>query len=201
MMRRGGWWHSANVLVSSLSLVSREGAALDVATIHDSHADFVWSTLQRLGVRSADLEDALQEVFIVVHRRLATFDGSSRLSTWLFGICLRVASALRRKAYRRRERTGMDLEGAAGASTAEGPDAGVLERQARARLEQVLDALEPGRRAVFVMFEVEGIGCAEIAAQLGLALGTVYSRLGAARSDFAKIALRLQRREGAENNR
>lgn len=196
-MASKAWVHSAPVLVSAPSLASAEAQQFDVVQIHDSHADFVWCSLQRLGVRAADLEDVMQEVFIVVHRRLATFDASSRLSTWLFGICLRVASAYRRKAYRRRERAFEDLEQAAGASSAEGPDAAVLERQARARLERVLDELEPARRAVFVMFEVEGMGCADIATQLGLPLGTVYSRLGAARNDFSRIATRLQRREGA----
>lgn len=173
------------------------GAAkpLDVAQIHELHADFVWSSLQRLGIHVADLEDALQDVFVVVHRRLATFDGSSRLSTWLFGICLRVASQYRRKAHRRRERGVVDLERMPSEGEGNAPEAAMLAREAERRLEQVLDALEPGRRAVFVMFEVESIGCAEIAEQLGLPLGTVYSRLGAARADFAKAALKLRRQD------
>lgn len=173
------------------------GAAkpLDVAQIHELHADFVWSSLQRLGIHVADLEDALQDVFVVVHRRLGTFDGSSRLSTWLFGICLRVASQYRRKAHRRRERGVVDLERMPSEGEGNAPEAAMLAREAERRLEQVLDVLEPGRRAVFVMFEVESIGCAEIAEQLGLPLGTVYSRLGAARADFAKAALKLRRQD------
>jgi RNA polymerase sigma-70 factor (ECF subfamily) len=170
---------------------------LDVESIHESHADFVWCSLQRLGVRPADLEDALQEVFVVVYRKLASFDGSSRLSTWLFGISMRVASAHRRKAYRRRERTVVDMEATAGASSADSPEEALVEQQSRARLASVLDELEPARRAIFVMFEIESIGCPEIAEQLGLPLGTVYSRLGAARADFSKAALRLRRREEA----
>jgi len=170
---------------------------LDVESIHESHADFVWCSLQRLGVRSSDLEDALQEVFVVVHRKLASFDGSSRLSTWLFGISMRVASAHRRKAYRRRERSVVDWEVAAGASPGDSPEEALADREARARLVSVLDELEPARRAIFVMFEIENIGCPEIAEQLGLPIGTVYSRLGAARADFSKAAVRLRRREEA----
>jgi RNA polymerase sigma-70 factor (ECF subfamily) len=182
-------------VVPATSRVEGVPDALDVGSIHESHADYVWCSLQRLGVRPADLEDALQEVFMVVHRKLESFDSSSRLSTWLFGISMRVASAYRRKAYRRRERTVVDMEATAGASPADGPEQALVEEQARARLASVLDQLEPARRAIFVMFEIESIGCAEIAEQLGLPIGTVYSRLGAARVDFSKAALRLRRRE------
>ena len=77
--------------------------ALDLLAVHAAQADFLWRSLQRLGVRSADLEDVFQEVFIVVHKRLHTFDGSSALTTWLFGVCLRVAAAHRRRAWFRRE--------------------------------------------------------------------------------------------------
>jgi RNA polymerase sigma-70 factor, ECF subfamily len=195
-MGRGGPVHSGRV-VPATSHVAGVPDVLDVESIHESHADYVWCSLQRLGVRPADLEDALQEVFVVVYRKLASFDGSSRLSTWLFGISMRVASAYRRKAYRRRERTVVDLETTAGASSAESPEEALVEQQARARLASVLDELEPARRAIFVMFELESIGCAEIAEQLGLPIGTVYSRLGAARADFSKAALRLRRREEA----
>lgn len=192
MMERSGAVHSKGVLVH------RESGArdpLDVTDIHDSHADFVWSSLQRLGIQAADLEDALQDVFVVVHRRLGTFDGSSRLSTWLFGICLRVASQYRRKAHRHREHRVVDLDGIAGEGNIAAPDATLLAREAAQRLERVLDALKPERRVVFVMFEIESIGCAEIAEQLGLPLGTVYSRLSAARADFSKAALKLRRHD------
>jgi RNA polymerase sigma-70 factor, ECF subfamily len=192
--------HSSEV-VPAASRVEDVPDVLDVESIHESHADFVWCSLQRLGVRPADLEDALQEVFVVVFRKLASFDGSSRLSTWLFGISMRVASAYRRKAYRRRERTVLDLEAVAGASSVDDPEEALVEQQARARLARVLDELEPARRAIFVMFEIESIGCHAIAEQLGLPLGTVYSRLGAARVDFSKAALRLRRREEAGRRR
>lgn len=195
-MGRTGPVHSRGV-VPAASHLDGVPDVLDVESIHESHADFVWCSLQRLGVRSADLEDALQEVFVVVHRKLASFDGSSRLSTWLFGISMRVASAYRRKAHRRRERSVVDWEGAAGVSPGDSPEDALAEQEARARLASVLDELEPARRAIFVMFEIESLGCPEIAEQLGLPIGTVYSRLGAARADFSKAALRLRRREEA----
>ena len=130
--------HSMEV-VSVTSRVEDVPDVLDVESIHESHADFVWCSLQRLGVRPPDLEDALQEVFVVVHRKLPSFDRSSRLSTWLFGISMRVASGYRRKAYRFREHAVGDLEALAGPSSVDDPEEALGEQQARARLAHVLE--------------------------------------------------------------
>jgi RNA polymerase sigma-70 factor (ECF subfamily) len=169
--------------------------ALDVTAVHERHVDFVWKTLQRLGVRPADLEDALQDVFVVVHRRLDSFNGSSLITTWLFGICLRVAVAHRRRAHVRRERTSAELEVSLEADTEAGPEALAMARERRRQLELVLDSLEPQRRAVFVMFELEDVSAPAIARTLGVPLGTVYSRLAAARADFKKAFERLRKRD------
>ena len=61
------------------------------------HARFVWLSLQRLGIHPSDLDDIAQDVFMIVHRRLDTFDRRARISTWLFGICMRVAANYRRR--------------------------------------------------------------------------------------------------------
>jgi RNA polymerase sigma-70 factor, ECF subfamily len=164
---------------------------LDLLSIHAEHADFVWVTLQRLGVRDADIEDLLQEVFVVVHRRLHTFDGSSRMTTWLFGISVRVAAAYRRRAHRRREDIGDPPEAVDDAAT---PEEVVAERQARARLQAILDAMDLEKRALFVMFEIDEVPCSEIAELLGLPIGTVYSRLHAARADFEAALRRFEAR-------
>jgi RNA polymerase sigma-70 factor (ECF subfamily) len=175
--------------------------ALDVAQIHDEHADFVWRSLQRLGVREMDLEDALQEVFIVVHRKLATYDGNARLSTWLFGICLRVAAGQRRKAHLRRERASTDWEDAPDDRPHANPEASAMRREAEQRLERALDALGLERRAVFVMFEIEGMPAPAIAELLGVPVGTVYSRLSTARAEFSRAAERLARADARKEGR
>src|ERR1044071_5007055 len=72
-------------------------AELGVRGIYEEHARFVWLTLQRMGVGRADLEGVAPDVIMVVHRRLDTFDGTSRMTTWLFGICKRVAANYRRR--------------------------------------------------------------------------------------------------------
>ncbi len=165
----------------------------ELADVHAAHADFVYRTLQRLGVRPMDLEDALQDVFLVVHRKLDGFDPSLQLKSWLFGIAVRVAIAHRRKAHLRRERADAELERHPERATQSGPETAAMERQGRERLARILDKLTPEKRAVFVMFELEGKTTVEIADELGLALGTVYSRLSAARAEFQRAVERLQR--------
>jgi RNA polymerase sigma-70 factor (ECF subfamily) len=164
-----------------------------VLAIHDAHADFVWCSLQRLGVRAADLDDVCQEVFLVVHKRLHTFDGSSKLTTWLFGICVRVAAAHRRRAWIRREEPRAVLPDEDEVPPSDRPDALYAAREARATLERVLDAMDLEKRAVFVMFEIDELPSETIASILGVPVGTVWSRLSAARKQFEDKLARLQR--------
>jgi RNA polymerase sigma-70 factor (ECF subfamily) len=186
-------------VVTGAEPVTRVGAAPDltIREVHERHADFVWRSLQRLGVRSMDLEDQLQEVFLVAHRRLDSFDGSSELRTWLFGICLRVAAAHRRRAHVRREVATPDGDTADPVSSSD-PERAALEGERRAELERLLSGLELEKRAVFVMFEIEGLTAPEIANVMGTPIGTVYSRLAAARSELAKAAARLRARNGGK---
>jgi RNA polymerase sigma-70 factor (ECF subfamily) len=172
-----------------------EASRPSLPSIHEAHADFVWRSLQRLGVPESDLEDALQEVFVVVHRRLASFRGDSTVTTWLFGIALRVAARFRRRGYLRREEPIDDVAKHPAAGEGTEPEAMALAREAREELGRVLDELDPEKRVVFVMFELERRECPLIAEELGIPVGTVYSRLHAARAKFRAAALRLRKRE------
>lgn len=175
--------------------VREAGAPLDVMAVHEAHADFVWRSLQRLGVRPSDVEDVFQEVFVVVHKRLHTFDGASALTTWLFGVCLRVAAAHRRRAWFRREVPTDDVAETHEAEDERADD--LLETQdRRAMLAKVLDGMDLDKRAVLVMFELDELPSEEIAAILGVPVGTVWSRLSAARKQFQKILAREQARGG-----
>jgi RNA polymerase sigma-70 factor (ECF subfamily) len=176
---------------------AREASPLDLDEIHARHADFVWRSLQRLGVRPADLEDALQEVFIVVHRRLASFEHSARVTTWLFGICLRVAVAHNRRAHVRRERTAAAPDWLENELSPDvpSPEHAALEREGQAELEALLDQLDPVKRATVVMFELEGMTAPEIAIVTDVPISTVYSRLATARETLKRAAERARRRE------
>lgn len=159
------------------------------ATVYAAHADFVWASLSRLGVAYDDLSDQMQEVFLVVHRRLDSFDGSSRMTTWLFGICLHVTQAWRRH-RRRHPETVMEVTPEP-ENFAPSPEDQAVEGQGRRTLELILARLDPEKRAVFVMFELEGLGCVAIAEMLGVPVGTVYSRLHAARAAFQQELTRV----------
>lgn len=166
--------------------------ALDVDQVYAEHADFVWRSLCRLGAGSADSEDLLQEVFIVVQRQRASFEGRSKLQTWLFGICLRVVKRHRRRAWFRRERP---AEAGPEPIDPRTPEQEVEQRQARQQLTRVLAELAPDRRAAFVMFEVEGLSTRAISELMGVPLGTIHSRLHLARRDFERALVRIERRD------
>ncbi len=153
-------------------------AQADVVAIYGQTADFVWRTLQRLGVPAQDLEDLMQEVYVVVHRQIAGFRQESKLTTWLFSICLRVASRHRKRAYFRREQQVASVPESVDTHT---PEQAADTRERTRRLERILSTLTLEQRAVFVMFEIEGFSCQEIAELSGVPTGTVYSRLHTAR--------------------
>lgn len=168
--------------------------ALDLSAIYGERVEFVWLTLQRLGVRHADLDDVAHDVFVIAHRKLRFYDGTSRVTTWLFGICLRVAANYRRRAHVRLEHPMGGAETYERVADSTGPEEVLGLREARKRLHVVLDRIDLAKRAVFVMFEVEGLSCAEIAEELGIPVGTVYSRLHAARRAFADKLKAMERR-------
>jgi RNA polymerase sigma-70 factor (ECF subfamily) len=150
--------------------------------LYEQHFDFMWRSLRRLGVPDAQLDDAVQDVFLVVHRRLGEFEGRSTVKTWLFGIALRVASVHRRAAARRPTEPLPEEPSDLGAQ----PLADALTEAAEAArlLHRLLDCLDEDRRAVFVLAELEQMTAPEISTALGVNLNTVYSRLRLARRDF-----------------
>ncbi|TKC99793.1 RNA polymerase sigma factor [Polyangium fumosum] len=167
---------------------------LDVVAVHAEYADFVFRSLQRLGVRPPDLDDLRQEVFLVVHKRLHTFDTGSPMQAWLFGICKNIVARHRQRAYVRRETTAIPVPETSSEGVLPSPEESLATKQARAELEELLDELDLDKRAVLVMFEIDELGCEEIAEELGVPVGTVHSRLHKARKAFEKALVRRQAR-------
>jgi RNA polymerase sigma-70 factor (ECF subfamily) len=161
-------------------------------------APFVAAFARRLGFRGDDVEDVVQETFLVAHRSGGYRPGPATPTTWLAAIALRVGSSARRKGYR-------EIPGD-GADTMPDPsplaDDAMESRQLRHRLEQALDRIPVERRAVLILFEIDGEPCESIAAALGVPLGTVHSRLHTARRElreaFVKLALPYSRRRSEE---
>lgn len=160
----------------------------DFNELYDAHVDAVWRTVSRLGVAPANVEDAVQEVFVVAHQRRADFEGRSSLKTWLVGIAVRVASAWRRDDARRARMEAVPDELVDGALS---PEAVSEAARGAEVLRRVLSRLAPERREVFVLFELEELTAPEIASATGLKVNTVYSRLRLAREDF-EAALRRE---------
>lgn len=152
--------------------------------------DFVWSGLRHLGLPEASVDDAVQEVFLVVHRRLDDFEGRSALKTWLYGIMLRVAHDYRRK-VRRAGQLEPIPEGLVDARP--GPHEVAARSESLRLLEKLLSGLDEAKRDVLVLADMERLTAPEISEILGVPANTVYSRLRAAREQFNAAVAEYQR--------
>lgn len=157
-----------------------------VKEVFAEHANFVWRSLRRLGVASGDVDDALQEVFLVVFRRIAEYEDRGLIRAWLFTISRQVASHYHRGVTRAEtRRQGLVLDAAA---------ADLEESLARREAERVVHAflaeLDEPQRMVFYLADVEGLTAPEIAAALAVNLNTVYGRLRLARKRFERALAR-----------
>ena len=142
------------------------------------HGAFVWRMLRRLGVGDSDLDDACQEVFVVVCRKLTDFEARSSLKTWLYGICLRTAAAHRRRAHVRRE---VPTETVAQNARPSDPECTLQRREMLALLDRALDSLDTDKREAFVLYEIEELPMSAVAEVIGCPLQTAYSRHRVAR--------------------
>lgn len=167
-------------------------AVIELEDVYRTFFPFVWRSAKRLGVRDASLDDVVQEVFVVVHRRLATFEGRSSLKTWLFGITLRVVRDHRRSV--RRKDPGCEIDPDTLARPG-GPADDMEKAEAVRLLHTLLDQLDDERREVFVMADLEQMAMPEIAEALGINVNTGYARLRAARQDFEQALARHRARD------
>jgi RNA polymerase sigma-70 factor (ECF subfamily) len=167
------------------------GAGASAMTFEETYRayfTFVWRSLRRLGIREEDAADVAQEVFIVVHRKLPEFAGRSKITTWLYGVCFRVASERRRAGPK--PQLG-EQEAASLIGRQADPGTMAERNQGLAMLERVLDRIPDEQRAVFCLFELEGMSGEEIAESLEIPLGTAYSRLRLARAAFSVAVAEL----------
>jgi RNA polymerase sigma-70 factor, ECF subfamily len=168
-------------------------AAQRFPEIFAAESPYVWRVLRRLGVRDADLQDLAHEVFVILHRRLQdeTFDASRPLRPWLAATAFRVASVHRRSAIERRE----VLDGEAGEGAPDeraDPERLAAAEQDRALVLRALEAIQPERRIVFILHDIDEQPMAVVTEALALPLNTGYSRLRLAREEFRAAVLRLR---------
>lgn len=165
----------------------------DLQELFHQHLDFVWRIARTAGLPPDDADDVAQEVFLVVHRRLHTFQAGRSMRAWLWGITRNVALQHLR-AHTRREHY---QSAAPPPPPIRDPDVSYELRQAAELMQQFLDRLDVDKCIVFMLADVEGLTAAEIADALAIPIGTVFSRLRAARLKLDEYTQRLS----DQNNR
>ena len=172
-------------------------APLTLEDVYRDHFDFVFRQASRLGGPGIDAEDAAQEVFMVVARKLDTFDATSLITTWLYGITLNVVRSQRRRLrIRRIFELGQSEEEKHKAPVRSLDRAEVLDAHRIAYV--ILDKLAPKKREAFILAEFEGLSCEEIAQLTDSRTETVWSRLHYARKEFSeRLDARMKKKAGS----
>jgi RNA polymerase sigma-70 factor, ECF subfamily len=145
--------------------------ALSFERLYELHFSFTWRVLEHLGVPRHGLDDAVQEVWLAVHRRLPTFEGRSQVETWLFGIALNVTRNLRRADSRHSR---LVPEPADLPANTPDPEALRARSEAYHQVQRFLDTLDAQQRAIFVCNLIEHLSAAETAEATGVEVNTVY---------------------------
>jgi RNA polymerase sigma-70 factor (ECF subfamily) len=161
--------------------------------IYQDYFAFVWRSAKRLGVGDGAVDDVVQEVFVIVHRRLREFEGRSALRTWLFSITLRVARDHGRSLTRKSPRGTVEPDSLF--TTALGPGESFERNEAVRLVHSILDGFDDEQRELFVMAELEQMPMADISAILGINVNTGYARLRAARQGFESAIARRRARD------
>lgn len=167
----------------------------DFTALYRDHHAYVWRILRRMGVPPAGLEDAMQDVFIVVHRRRHTLEPDASVRSWLFGIARRVAADV----HRGRRRLKRRLEAVPAPPPGPELDDEVARAEAAGFVKTFLDRLDEGHRMVFILADVEGLTAPEISEAMSIPVNTVYSRLRSTRQKFERVVSRRHLRMEVEH--
>jgi RNA polymerase sigma-70 factor, ECF subfamily len=164
---------------------ARAGVTLDIDAAYAEHGPFIARVLVRLVGDGPHVDDLLQETFLVAYRKRATFDGSSAVRTWLYGIAARLAMRHRRGTGRFLRALGLYADEPV--RVAADPSADLERARAATVVRAVLDRLPFKQREVFVMYELEELDGAAIAELVGIPINTVWTRLHHARKRFEEL--------------
>jgi RNA polymerase sigma-70 factor (ECF subfamily) len=170
-------WHDDGALPTA----GAADAPLPFEALYERYFGFTWRALRHLGVPVPWLEDAAQEVWIIVHRRLPGFEARSSTRTWLFGIALNVARNRRRGLRRAPAMQPLPEQLVCASPDPEDQHAG---SEMWRTLESFLDTLDDQRRAVFVSSLIEQLPAAETAAATGVEVAQVYHQVRRLREAF-----------------
>jgi RNA polymerase sigma-70 factor (ECF subfamily) len=161
---------------------------LDFDTVFRTHLASVRRTLFSLGVGNAWVDDAAQDVFLIVHQKLSEFEGRSQLSTWIYAVTYRVAQNHRRKAQLRNHEAIPETA----VSGEPGPAEQLAQGQAARFVKDFCDKLSDAKRDAFVLCVLEQRAAPEVAEVLGVNVDTIYSRVRKVREEFRQALARRQ---------
>ena len=151
------------------------GAEKNFDSVYAEYFDFVWRSTRGLGISEALVDDVVQDVFIIVHRKLPEFEERGSLRSWLYGITRRVCKDHRRSAMRRG--TQLELDPERERSDGQDPHEHAAQRQALRAIESFADGLDEEHRDIFFLALIEGLPTVEVADTLGINANTTYSRV------------------------
>lgn len=166
------------------------GDGPDLEQIYREHHAFVWRVVRRLGVPADAVDDAVQETFVVLHRRRAELDWSRSIRGLLYGVARRIAKRTRERVMNRPVLSLVPTK-----DPGPDPEQRAQTRQKAAVVREALDAMDAGKRLVFVLADVEGMTIPEVAECLQLNLNTAYARQRAARKLVAAAIARHKAKE------
>jgi RNA polymerase sigma-70 factor (ECF subfamily) len=202
LTKKTGWPHFHKVMATSAAeATGRDSTPMErseppppvpaFAALCAGHFDFVWKCARGLGARPDEIDDVVQDVFLVVQRRHAELRDHQLARSWIYSITRRVVSTHRRRRRARHSGTEPDVDSLL--SPDESPHA-VAEHNWEVRLlSALLDAMDERKREVFVLSEILELSGREIAEIIGVPMNTVYSRLRAAREEFDAAAQRQRK--------
>jgi len=160
--------------------------------VYSDQVRYVWSRARALGVGPEAIDDVVQEVFLVVHRRLSEFEGRASIRTWLTRILIRIVANHRRS---KKRRTHQELPVTLEAAPESRPSRRAERNEAARLLTEILDCLDEDKRTVFVLAEVDEMTAKTIGETLGISPNTASSRLRLARRDFKRELARHHARD------
>jgi RNA polymerase sigma-70 factor (ECF subfamily) len=174
---------------------SDERAAPSFEFVYREFFGFVWSCTRRLGIVENELDDVVQEIFLVIHARLHTLQHPESIKSWIYGIVRRTASTYHRaKRAKLANASAIDAEVAIQYPQPPSPHE-LAEQSDQVRLLwELLDKLDPEKREVFVLNELDEMTVPEIALALDVPVNTVYSRLRVARQELEEAFTRHKAR-------
>ncbi|HEY5955683.1 MAG TPA: RNA polymerase sigma factor [Polyangiaceae bacterium] len=169
------------------------------AELYQTYFSFIWSVTRYLGVERAEVDDVVQEIFVIIHRRMHSIEQPESVRSWIYSIIRRAVGRYRRTRRAKGTSMGVDrvepetmqLDWSTPHSLAEQSEQVEL-------LQTLLDKLDPPKREVFILVELEEMTAPEIAIAIGIPLNTVYSRLRAARQELDEA---LQRHHAGTQRR